>query len=233
MQKTILSQLLIGLIFITIFQACIGDDLVQDLVPEQVRITNAPDSLPVDEMFQFTASYFNNVGQMEDVSIIWHSSDETVLSIDGNGLAKALKLGEVTITASVLLSTGQTFEDMTVIHVAEDVSQLPTEKERQVTIRTTSSYQLEGTGRLKELASGDLSLEIDANYKASTSLPGLYVYLTNNPNTLSGAFEVGKVTTFSGAHSYTITGVDINTYSYVLYYCKPFVVKVGDGTLTE
>ena len=41
------------------------------------------------------------------------------------------------------------------------------------------------------------------------------------------------VTVFSGAHSYQIVnaGIDITTYDYLLYYCKPFVVKVGDGKI--
>nr|HQU58856.1 hypothetical protein [Saprospiraceae bacterium] len=74
-------------------------------------------------------------------------------------------------------------------------------------------------------------LEIADNYRASTSLPGLYLYLTNNPATVNNALEVGKVAVFDGAHSYHISGVGINDYDYLLYWCKPFSVKVGDGEM--
>ena len=97
-------------------------------------------------------------------------------------------------------------------------------------ITTTSSYALSGDFSLTA-ENNDLVLAFDENYNASTALPGLYIYLTNNPSTISGALEIGKVQTFSGVHSYTIPNVDINEYSHVLYFCKPFNVKVGDGEI--
>ena len=68
---------------------------------------------------------------------------------------------------------------------------------------------------------------------ADDGLPGLYVYLSNNPNSVSGALEIGPVEVFEGAHDYTISGLDITTYAYVLYFCKPFNVKVGHGDIEE
>ena len=74
---------------------------------------------------------------------------------------------------------------------------------------------------------GDLVTDLDG----ATSLPGLYVYLTNNPSTVNNAYEIGRVETFNGAHSYRISGVGLNEYDYLLYWCKPFSVKVGDGEI--
>jgi len=75
-------------------------------------------------------------------------------------------------------------------------------------------------------------LDIAGNYEASTALPGLYVYLSNNPNSTSGSYEIGEVTVFNGAHSYTLpSSVDISDYKYILYWFKPFNVKVGDSTI--
>lgn len=63
-------------------------------------------------------------------------------------------------------------------------------------------------------------------------MPGLYVYLTNNTNTINNALEVAKVKAFSGAQSYEITeDIDLTTYDFVLFYCKPFLVPVGEGEL--
>jgi len=98
------------------------------------------------------------------------------------------------------------------------------------TIRTTSSYKLEGDFTLKE-EDGKLIIDIADNYEASDALPGLYIYLTNNPNTNTGAVEIGAVDIFKGAHTYEVTGVNINDFDYLLYFCKPFGVKVGDGEI--
>ena len=45
------------------------------------------------------------------------------------------------------------------------------------------------------------------------------------------ALEIGAVETFNGAHSYVIENTDISEYEFILYFCKPFVVKVGDGQI--
>ena len=69
-------------------------------------------------------------------------------------------------------------------------------------IRTTSSYTLEGNFRYEHNGT-QIILSIDDSYRASSSLPGLYLYLTNNPNSPEDGYEVGAVSVFSGAHSYT------------------------------
>ena len=98
------------------------------------------------------------------------------------------------------------------------------------TIVSTSSYKLEGDFSLSE-TNGTLTLSFVDNYEASSALPGLYVYLTNNPNSINDALEIGKVEVFKGAHSYEIDNTSITAFDYVLYFCKPFRVKVGDGKI--
>ncbi len=100
-------------------------------------------------------------------------------------------------------------------------------------IRTTSSYALEGNFRLEHNGT-QLILSIDDSYRASSSLPGLYLYLTNNPNSPEDGFEVGAVSVFSGAHSYTLpASIGLMDYKYLLYWCKPFRVKVGDAQIFD
>jgi len=100
------------------------------------------------------------------------------------------------------------------------------------TINTTSSYKLTGSFTFSESAqSSDLELKLDDDYCASTALPGLYVYLSNNRNNISSGLEIGAVEVFSGAHTYNIPNTGINDYSFIVYFCKPFNVKVGDGEL--
>lgn len=209
---------------VLLLSGCIGDDIINDTVDPELRIMNRIDSLTVGQSHQFDATYFNNIGIAEAIDIIWSSSDSEVLAIEETGLATGLKSGFVTISAEA-----ETLREEFQLTVTEEtvIIEEPTTV-RTGTIQTTSFYTLEGGFTMR--AEGDnLILEIDESYRASSSLPGLYLYLTNNPNSVNGAFEVGEVEVFSGAHSYTISGVGLNDHSHLLYFCKPFVVKVGDG----
>ena len=100
-------------------------------------------------------------------------------------------------------------------------------------IRTTSSYILEGSFRYEHNGT-QIILSLDDSYRASSSLPGLYLYLTNNPNSPEDGYEVGEVTVFAGAHSYNLpSSINLMDYKYLLYWCKPFRVKVGDAQLFD
>ncbi len=213
-----------------LYTSCIGEDIIADTVDPELRINNPLQSLAVNETYQFEATYLNNVGQEEEASVEWSSSNEVVVTIDrATGLATALQEGTSIITASVMKDGDEILIENTLEITDETVV---TTMERSGSIRATSGYLLRGDFTLEEMTgTSNLRLSFDQNYAASTSLPGLYVYLTNNPNSISGAYEIGAVTTFSGAHTYEIPDVTLNQYNYVLYWCKPFSVKVGDGTI--
>ena len=206
--------------------SCIGDDFVDDKVDPVLKITSSVDTLGFGDTFQFKAQYLNNVGVEEMVSKTWTSSDESVISIDNTGLATANQMGETTIRVE-LNSNNITLSDERIVNVSEETVVTPTV--RNGSLQTTSSYTLTGNFTLAD-EDGTLMLSFDEDYAASSNLPGLYIYLTNNPSTTNGALELGKVETFSGAHAYTIpSNVTLNEFQYVLYFCKPFNVKVGDG----
>ena len=221
-----LLQALIG-ICLLFGIGCIKDDFVNDTVDPVLRITNTVDTLAINTSFQFEAMYLNNVGVAENVPISWTSSAPNIISIDGNGLAQALEAGSATVTAEYNTGNGTLMDAVTVVAGNTTTT---TPDTRSGTIVTTSSYQLTGDFTITQNGN-DLLIEFSDNYRASTALPGLYVYLTNNQNTTSNALEIGKVQVFSGVHSYTIPNVGINDYGYLLYYCKPFNVKVGDGQI--
>ncbi len=211
-----------------LFTACIGDDIITDLVEERVEITNPVDSLQLNDTHVFEARFFNQVGQNEEMDISWVSSDPSIVSIEANGEATALTTGTVDISANVTLPNNDTFGATHAVTVAEEVinTGIP---DRTGTLQTTTFYTLGGDFVLKDV-DGQFVLEFADNYEASSNLPGLYLYLTNNPSTTVNALELGMVTVYDGAHSYTLPdGVDRNSYSHLLYFCKPFNVKVGDG----
>jgi len=218
------------LIFTLLFQSCIGDDVIMDEVDPVIRIQNPIDSIGINTSYQFEFMYLNNVGQEEMASPEWSSSDNSVASIDQNGLLQTLEIGVTDISLNYdngtdIISTSKT------IYVRDTTTLPEMNMERSGTVTTTSSYQLGGDFTLAVNDDNDLILSFANNYAASTALPGLYIYMTNNPNTTSGAFEIGAVTTFSGAHTYNLGSIGLFDYSHVLYFCKPFNVKVGDGAI--
>lgn len=210
------------------FSACIQNDIIEDFVEPQLRITSAVDSIGLNSSFQFESMYLNNVGAEESVTVTWSSSDPSIISIANDGLAQALQNGTATITAEYI--NGSTMVTDTKTVTVGNTTVVPTTQEKSGMIATTSSYALEGDFVLRE-DGNDLVLEFAANYNASTALPGLYVYLSNNQSTIANAYEISAVQTFSGVHSYTIPNIGLNDYNYVLYFCKPFNVKVGDGEI--
>ncbi len=227
-QIILYKYVLFGAIFGLGLSGCIGDDIIFDEVDPEIRIMNPVDSIALGSSYQFFNVYFNNVGQPQTVPVAWSSSDPDVISINDDGLAAALQNGSAII--SVTYSGGSVPVQASVeVGVGENTVIIPTF--RYGTVISTSSYLLEGDFELEDIGGGAIELRLASNYKASTSLPGLYIYLSNNPSTSVGALEIGAVTVFSGAHSYTLDGVGINDYAYVLYYCKPFNVKVGDGEI--
>ena len=227
MKRIILPALAFWVVLV--FNNCIGDDILDDAVPESVMITNPIDTIGQGDAYQFEARFLNNVGIEENRPVKWTSSAPSLLSIDQNGLANGLTKGVAVITAEVALTGKPSVTDVIQVVIADNTSTNPNDNTRAGKLKATSSYTLTGDFTLEKQGS-DLILTLAGNYKASSSLPGLYVYLSNNPNSIANALEIGPVTVFYGAHAYTIGGnIGLNDYAHLLYYCKPFNVKVGEG----
>lgn len=213
-----------------LFSSCIGDDIIMDRVEETLRITAQATSIAAGETFQFEARFTNNIGETEEGQVAWSSSDETVLSIDQDGLATAIAQGTATISAVVTLEDGGILKEEMDVEVSMITVEIELPTSRSGVIKTTTFYDLEGDFTLNAV-DDNLVIEIADNYKASDALPGLYIYLTNNPNSINDALEIGEVEVFEGAHSYELENVGLMDYDYILYFCKPFRVKVGDGEI--
>jgi len=227
-QHAILGWLIISLLGV----ACIGDDFTEDFVQPEVRIVNAIDTIEIGTSYQLEADIFNNVGIKDpSLNLEWTSAQPEIISVTSEGLATALTLGQATLTATTTTSDGVFSQDLN-ITVGQSTSAAAGADKKVGVIKTTSSYLLEGDFTLEE-KDGVLLLSIADNYKASQALPGLFVYLSNNARSISSAKEIAEVTVFSGAHEYEISGAGLEEYKYLLYYCKPFNVKVGDGEIED
>lgn len=227
-------KLLFYLLPLAILTSCIGEDIVNDYVQPVIRIQNIASAIEAGTDHQFGMQFVNNVGQMEEVMGEWSSANSEILTITNTGLATAIAEGSTTVTVSFTDQFGETASVSEAIEVGPSTVIVVEPMMRSGTVNTTSSYDLTGAFSLEEIPnSEDLKLTFAGDYVADDGLPGLFVYLSNNPNSVSGALEIGAVQVFEGAHDYTISGVGISTYAYVLYFCKPFNVKVGHGDIEE
>lgn len=213
---------------LTLLSACIQDDFVDDRVDPVLRILTAVDTLKINTAFQLEAMYLNNVGNEVAVTVEWSSSNSNVLTVNASGLVSAIGPGSATITVEYDDPEGL-LSDAISITVGEETV-VVTNQSAMGTIQTTSTYALSGDFEFRETDTG-VDLEFAENYSASTALPGLFVYLSNNRNSIANAFEIGAVQVFNGAHNYSIDNIGFNDYQFIVYFCKPFNVKVGDGEL--
>ncbi len=225
-----LSFALFTMIFIFI-QGCIGDDFLDDRVDPVLRIENPLQSLSTDTLVQLDFIFRNNVGQNELIEAEWSSEDESIATVNSLGVLEGLSMGTTTIYLRTTYE-GEDLEDSFTLEISQETVVEEMGEERTGNIDPSSFYPLDGDFKLTE-EEGNLILEFEANYNADTALPGLYVYLTNNPNSIAAALEISEVTIFNGAHSYEIPNVGLFDYSHVLYFCKPFNIKVGDGVMSE
>ncbi|MFK8165763.1 MAG: hypothetical protein AB8H12_25160, partial [Lewinella sp.] len=191
---------------------------------------NPVSSIEEGTTYQFQHQFINNVGQEEAITPTWSSADESILIIDQSGLASAITEGNTSITLTFEDEFGEVARHNEPVEVGASTVVIEPMM-RSGSVATTSSYPLMGDFVLTEGSDGNLILSFGDDYNADNRLPGLFVYLSNNPNTISGAYEIGAVDTFSGAHEYSFSGAGLNEYAYVLYFCKPFNVKVGDGEI--
>ena len=218
-------------LFAILMYSCIGTDIIEDFIEPRISVVNQIEAMIVDDDFQFDAVYFNNIGVEEEASFAWETSNPEVLTIEGDGLAMAITPGTSTVT---YLANGLSSSFELAVFDPDEVNadsirmMQNTQDDRSAILETVSSYRLEGTATLR--FENSLQLILSEDFETSSSLPGLYVYLTNNTNTISNALEIGKVTAFSGSQVYDVPGnASLQDYSHVLFFCKPFVVPVGNG----
>lgn len=220
------------------FNSCIQEDIVDDAVPEEIRIISSVNSLKIGDIVKFEASYFNNVGIQENKTIVWESSNPNVLSIDletTNITAEAE--GTATITAQTEGISGLLTDSQIVTVVKEGEIVVPVETVKKGAFSATSSYDSSGDFEIIKTTNG-IQINLASNYIGDESLPGFALFLTNNPNTLTNALEIdayddGNGTHYKGAFSYNVDGVGLNDYQYLVQWCRPFSILVGQALITD
>jgi len=211
--------------------SCVETDYVNDRIDPKIFISNPLSTLEEGTDYQLETKYINYVGkEISNPVVNWSTDRPEILTVSETGLVTGISKGVATITVSLITDE----ENITVTNTNEitvSMSTVINPVKFEGTIMSASSYLLKGSYTLEPLENGGVKLSLGEDYEASTSLPGLYIYLGNNPNSTTDAFEIGPVTTFDGAHFYDLPTVGVYDYNYILYWCKPFGVKVGEGQI--
>ena len=194
------------------------------VVDPTIKIITFAMFLTAEDQFQFEAQYSNESGVIDETVVInWSSSDETILTIDANGLATALAPGTVTVEAS--------FENVST-SVSLEVEEKP------ITERTGmlmgDGYDIQGDFVLRIDEQGDLILTIQ-NYVPDG--PGPYLYLSNiNEFRRVDGVNLGPAKS-AGNITINVTEIDpsvqLTTYDFLIVWCDPFGVRLGSGTFSN
>jgi len=214
-------------IFLFLMVSCQKEDVIDDIVAENLRITSSTlDTLKVGEDFQFEAMFTNNVGIEEDVSLTWASQDTTIATIEETtGLATARMEGATYI--SVFYESNTTILRDSFQLVVGDTTVLSEEQTLRGSF--TGAYDIKGSFEVSQEGEG-IVINILSDYAHDGGAPGPYLYLTNNINSIAGALEIGNVNDL-GAHEFDVLNVGLLDYQYLVVWCKPFNIRIGYGEI--
>ncbi len=221
------TSLLPFVIFLFLITSCEKEDVIDDIVAENLRITSRTlDTLEVGDDFQFEAMFTNNVGIEEEVNLTWGSQHTEIATIDANtGLATALMEGSTYISA--LYQSNNTLLKDSFLLVVGDTTVLF--EEQTFTGSFTGAYDIQGDFEVSQEGEG-IIIKILSNYAHDGGAPGPYLYLTNNINSIAGAKEIGNVTAL-GSHTFNVAETSLFDYQYLLVWCKPFNIRIGYGKI--
>lgn len=183
-----------------------------------VLITGNSTNLTTGQTQQLQAKAYNiNGNEQLNISFTWLSSDNSVLSVNSNGLVEAISPGSAFITASTGSVSSQPFQ----ITVKGNTRTGMFQK------NPSQDHVVSGGATLKENNNGTLTLEFDSNF-ASSSGPDVRVYLSGSESITGNSFEVGSLKSTSGQQTYTLpASINLNSYDYVLIHCVPFNITFG------
>ena len=186
-----------------------------------VTITNSPTELSIGDVLQLEVELRATNGTLlTDKVVTWESSNPEVCSISDEGLATALTNGVTQIIAS---SEGLSSLPFTLMVGSDALS-------RSGTFQGLNGYSVAGTAVL-ERSADQASVQLESDFQ-SQSGPGLYLYLSPNPNNVNGGINLGSLQATSGAQTYALpTNANPDDFDYVLVYCQPFGVPFGTAHL--
>ncbi|MBL1215403.1 MAG: hypothetical protein HND52_18700 [Ignavibacteriae bacterium] len=186
-----------------------------------IVVTPNSASLSPGEIQQFTAQGFDGNNQpINNLTFVWSSSDENVVSISTTGLATANNSGSANIIAS--------YDGVQSSNVRVDVA--GNSKSGTFMGNPATSYTVSGSAELVS-SNSQLTLNFGSDFSSSSG-PGLYVYLSPVNSVGANSVELGELISTTGAQSYSVPpGYSLSDFSYVIIHCKPFSVSFGSAEI--
>ena len=193
--------------------------------PQQIAtIVLSPDSaaLPVGAALQFRAVAFNVDGDsLPGKTFQWLSSDTTILTVDGGGLATARSAGHAEIRA-VAEGISSPLQTVAVSNVQLTGNFVP---------RTGTGYSVSGVVTLTRNSDGSHTLTFGDDFTCSNG-PDLEVFLSATAAVTSASLNLGDLMSNSGAQSYRVSpGQNVGNRTWVIIHCVPFNVTFGYAEL--
>ena len=173
----------------------VEEEVKPEPTPElkSVTVTAESKKLKVGEETTVTAKV--DPTDAKDVTIIWTTSDETVLKVDEAGKVTALKVGKATITATAVQGEKKV-TDSVEIEVEEEVKPEPTPELKSVTVTAESK-------KLKVGEETTVTAKVDP-----TDAKDVTIIWTTSDETVLKVDEAGKVTALKvGKATITATAV--------------------------
>ena len=186
--------------------SAIGSTPVTVTAPNITSISVTPDdmTLAIGVGQQYVASAIYSDGSIQDLAtgVTWSSSNPSVATVDGNGLATTVAAGTTTITATV-----GTFTDSSVITVVPAHLQSITLTPTNVTMASSTQQQFTAVGNFDD---GSTQVLVSALWSSSSNS-----VLTIDQNGLAQAVAPGSSTvsvtsgTVSASTSVTVTSATL------------------------
>jgi len=202
-----------------------GSTSVTVTAPSITSISITPDdmTLAIGVGQQYTASAIYSDGSIEDLvtGVLWTSSNTTVATVDGNGLATTLAAGDTTITATV-----GSFTDSSVITVVPAHLQSITLSPTNVTMPASTLQQFTAVGNFDD---GSTQVLVSAAWLSNS--PSV---LTIDGNGLATAVAAGTATVSvtSGSVSAS-TSVTVSTATLVTLAVEPLNSSMPVGATKQ
>lgn len=187
-----------------------------------VTVSPTSETLAPGDTRAFTATATNSTGDvLSTVSVAWATDDTDVATVDAAGIVTAVANGTTNLTA-------------TADGVTSNQAMLEVRSTRSGSFTPAGNHDAAGTATLTRQPNGDLLLSFDSGFDVTVN-PDLYVYLSTfagvDLNNSDVSYQVAKLTSTSGAQSYTFQNVGLFEYAYVAVYCVPNVVLFGTAEL--
>lgn len=177
------------------------------------------------ESLNLTASAYNvKQKALTGKTITWTSNNESVITVNSTGTINAVSEGIASIVATIDGVVSASLK----IEVKSNI--------KKGVFSGSGSYTVTGTASLFINENDDLILEFSNDFSVSSFGVAIYVYMSNQNNSVAGGVEIQQLLK-QGGQSYNITNINseltIDSYDYVIIHCKPYNIPFGQSSKLE